>query len=334
MILLAILLWGMFAGWVANMILGGGSRPAELGPLLVAGLAGSFVGGMLASLISGDGLSLRPSGLIGTIVGAVRMLAAAAPSGAEELAVQGAAVEDRREAGRALRKAVARSAHARTGQRTGPGGPGPGRQRGPRRRPRTGPPPPHGRLGVHLLPGHRVADGARTWATTPTTGVTVQTCGDAHLSNFGFFATPERRLTFDLNDFDETHRPVGVGPQAPGGRRSPRPPKLPGTGRRRSLDRWRPGLGGTGTALATYATRPTLDVWFDAIDLDSTLPSVRRKGNREVLERVMRQARRRTNPQAVARLTHTTDEGRRFHDDLPLMWRLPERAAHTHTSTR
>lgn len=74
MILLAILLWGMFAGWVANMILGGGSRPADWGPLLVAGLAGSFVGGMLASLISGDGLSLRPSGLIGTIVGAVVVL--------------------------------------------------------------------------------------------------------------------------------------------------------------------------------------------------------------------------------------------------------------------
>ncbi|WP_369293379.1 DUF2252 family protein, partial [Klebsiella quasipneumoniae] len=55
--------------------------------------------------------------------------------------------------------------------------------------------------------------------------------------------------------------------------------------------------------MAPYATRPTLDVGFDAIDLDSTLPSVRRKGNREVLERVMRQARRRTNPQAVARLT-------------------------------
>lgn len=74
MILLAILLWGMFAGWIANMILGGGSRPADWGPLLVAGLAGSFVGGMLASLIAGDGLRLRPSGLIGTIVGAVVVL--------------------------------------------------------------------------------------------------------------------------------------------------------------------------------------------------------------------------------------------------------------------
>jgi Uncharacterized protein conserved in bacteria (DUF2252) len=39
---------------------------------------------------------------------------------------------------------------------------------------------------------------------TPVTGLTAQTCGDAHLSNFGIFASPERRLVFDINDFDET----------------------------------------------------------------------------------------------------------------------------------
>lgn len=75
MILLAILLWGLLAGWLANMLLGGGSRPAEWGPLLVAGLAGSFVGGMIFSLIAGDGLKLRPSGMIGSILGAVIVLA-------------------------------------------------------------------------------------------------------------------------------------------------------------------------------------------------------------------------------------------------------------------
>ena len=41
-------------------------------------------------------------------------------------------------------------------------------------------------------------------AATPRSGFTVQCCGDAHLSNFGVFASPERRLVFDLNDFDET----------------------------------------------------------------------------------------------------------------------------------
>ena len=41
-------------------------------------------------------------------------------------------------------------------------------------------------------------------AATPQSGVTVQLCGDAHLSNFGVFGTPERRMIFDINDFDET----------------------------------------------------------------------------------------------------------------------------------
>jgi uncharacterized protein (DUF2252 family) len=40
--------------------------------------------------------------------------------------------------------------------------------------------------------------------TTPTPGLQTQLCGDAHLSNFGAYASPERRLVFDINDFDET----------------------------------------------------------------------------------------------------------------------------------
>ena len=42
-------------------------------------------------------------------------------------------------------------------------------------------------------------------ASLPSTGIQVQACGDCHLLNFGYFATPERNLVFDLNDFDETH---------------------------------------------------------------------------------------------------------------------------------
>ena len=41
-------------------------------------------------------------------------------------------------------------------------------------------------------------------STTPTTGIDVQACGDAHISNFGMFSSPERRTVFDINDFDET----------------------------------------------------------------------------------------------------------------------------------
>jgi uncharacterized protein (DUF2252 family) len=64
----------------------------------------------------------------------------------------------------------------------------------------------HGRMMVSPFTFYRGA--AKIMAAdlkdTPTAGLTVQLCGDAHLSNFGAFASPERRLLFDLNDFDET----------------------------------------------------------------------------------------------------------------------------------
>ena len=72
MLILAIIVLGMAAGWVAQMILGGeGSKAEALG----AGLVGSLVGGLLASLVMGDGFNIRPSGLLGSIVGAVIVLA-------------------------------------------------------------------------------------------------------------------------------------------------------------------------------------------------------------------------------------------------------------------
>lgn len=74
MILLGILVFGLGLGWLANVILGNGSHPQDWGPLLVAGFAGSLVGGLLISLLSGDGLALKPSGILGSIVGAVIVL--------------------------------------------------------------------------------------------------------------------------------------------------------------------------------------------------------------------------------------------------------------------
>jgi uncharacterized membrane protein YeaQ/YmgE (transglycosylase-associated protein family) len=72
-LILAIIVLGMAAGWVAQLILGRGS--GNWGEALLAGLIGSFVGGLLGSLLAGDGLRLRPSGIIGTIVGAIIVLA-------------------------------------------------------------------------------------------------------------------------------------------------------------------------------------------------------------------------------------------------------------------
>jgi uncharacterized membrane protein YeaQ/YmgE (transglycosylase-associated protein family) len=73
-ILLFILLWGMAAGWIAHLLLAR-DESVNWAELLVVGLAGSFVGGLLISLLSGDGLALRASGMIGSIVGAVVLLA-------------------------------------------------------------------------------------------------------------------------------------------------------------------------------------------------------------------------------------------------------------------
>jgi len=72
-LILAIIVLGMAAGWLAQLILGRGS--GNWGEALIAGLIGSFVGGLLFSLLSGDGLRLRPSGIIGTILGAIIVLA-------------------------------------------------------------------------------------------------------------------------------------------------------------------------------------------------------------------------------------------------------------------
>lgn len=71
MLILGLILFGMLVGWLAQIVLGRRSAQVDWTMALVAGLVGSFVGGLLASLLAGDGLELRPSGLIGSFVGAV-----------------------------------------------------------------------------------------------------------------------------------------------------------------------------------------------------------------------------------------------------------------------
>ena len=72
MLILAIILLGMLAGAAAQLIFRGGQkRPSDWTAAIVVGLIGSFVGGLIFSLIAGDGIELRPSGIIGSIVGAI-----------------------------------------------------------------------------------------------------------------------------------------------------------------------------------------------------------------------------------------------------------------------
>jgi uncharacterized membrane protein YeaQ/YmgE (transglycosylase-associated protein family) len=72
-LILAILGFGILCGWMAQLILGRGT--GNWAEALIAGLIGSFVGGLLFSLLAGDGFNLRASGIIGSIIGAVIVLA-------------------------------------------------------------------------------------------------------------------------------------------------------------------------------------------------------------------------------------------------------------------
>ena len=73
MIVLFLIVWGMVSGWAAHVILNRGQP--NWGELLAAGVAGSFLGGLVISLLMGDGLALRVSGIIGSILGSIVVLA-------------------------------------------------------------------------------------------------------------------------------------------------------------------------------------------------------------------------------------------------------------------
>jgi uncharacterized membrane protein YeaQ/YmgE (transglycosylase-associated protein family) len=70
-LILGLILFGLLVGAAAQYVVGRDADGVDWGLALVAGLIGSFVGGLLSSLLAGDGLDLRPSGLIGSFIGAV-----------------------------------------------------------------------------------------------------------------------------------------------------------------------------------------------------------------------------------------------------------------------
>ena len=71
MLILGLIIFGLMAGAIAQLILGRSGWKINWPMAMVTGLIGSFVGGFLASLLAGDGFALRPSGIIGSILGAV-----------------------------------------------------------------------------------------------------------------------------------------------------------------------------------------------------------------------------------------------------------------------
>ncbi|MFF4499399.1 DUF2252 domain-containing protein [Streptomyces sp. NPDC001401] len=156
-------------------------------------------------------------------------------------------------------------------------------------------------------------------AARPHTGLTVQLCGDAHLLNFGLYASPERALLFDLNDFDETFpgpfewdverlaASVAVAGRANG--------HADAKVRRATLE----AVAAYRTAMRRLARHGELAVWYERIDAESLLPLVRSARRRGQVEYSLTRARRRTSLQAVGKLTEVVDGRRRIIHDPPLL---------------
>ncbi|HET7902905.1 MAG TPA: DUF2252 family protein, partial [Candidatus Nanopelagicales bacterium] len=169
-------------------------------------------------------------------------------------------------------------------------------------------------------------------AATPTSGLTVQLCGDAHLLNFGNYNSPERRLMFDLNDFDETlpgpfewdvkrfAASIVVACQDNGFT------ELDTIGVvRDAVLHYRQSMQG-------FAASTNLSVWYSRLEVEQMLAqlkaqssTVREGGIREVERRTTKFASR-DNLQAFSRLTEVVDGRPRFRSEPPLVVPIVELA--------
>ena len=160
-------------------------------------------------------------------------------------------------------------------------------------------------------------------ARTPDSGITVQLCGDAHLANFGMFASPERRLMFDLNDFDETH----PGPFEWDVKRLAASAAVAALGngatRKEARRCARASAHAYRVTMAALLGVPTLDVWFLQFGLDDMGAVLGRSTLRKTVELAGDRSRRRTGASAVRKLTERRGAGRRFREDPPLLVRAP-----------
>jgi uncharacterized protein (DUF2252 family) len=161
---------------------------------------------------------------------------------------------------------------------------------------------------------------AEDFAQLPATGITPVVCGDAHLGNFGFYASPERELVFDLNDFDEAH---------PGAwewdlRRLVTSVWIAGRQNGSSEQRCEEAVA---RCVAAYreqirylAEQPLLARSYERLDLDR-LRDTARPALRGEIERAAERARRRTSDRALPRFTEERDGTRRIVQEPPLITR-------------
>jgi uncharacterized protein (DUF2252 family) len=159
-------------------------------------------------------------------------------------------------------------------------------------------------------------------ARSPRSGLTVQCCGDAHLSNFGVFASPERRLVFDVNDFDETL----PGPWEWDVKRLAASMLIAardnGFGAKDedrivldTVQRYR-------TAMAEFAAMKNLDVWYSHLDIEAALKELQAQFKPKMVKRAEKQiakARTKDSMTAFSKLTHRVNGSIRIIDQSPLI---------------
>jgi uncharacterized protein (DUF2252 family) len=164
-------------------------------------------------------------------------------------------------------------------------------------------------------------------AKSPSSGLTVQLCGDAHMSNFGIYASPERRLVFDVNDFDETHPgPFEwdlkrlIASLAVAGRENGFTPK-----QRRKIEL--AAAAGYREAMTEFAGQGNLAIWYSHLDMDDVVTQIGNQldARRKALAQVMLdKAQGRDSVQALAKLTTMVDGRARILSQPPLLVPLEE----------
>jgi uncharacterized protein (DUF2252 family) len=158
---------------------------------------------------------------------------------------------------------------------------------------------------------------------TPVSGLQVQLCGDAHVRNFGKFATPERNLVFSINDFDETL----PGPWEWDVKRLAASVHLVARTNGWSAERCDEAVVATVRSyrerLGWYARKRTLDLWYDHTSSDTVIAHFP-KADRARIERDARKAMRKDHRRAVARYTTDGAGAVRFVDDPPLVVHLDD----------
>ena len=160
-------------------------------------------------------------------------------------------------------------------------------------------------------------------ATVPNSGIPTQLCGDAHISNFGMFASPDRRLMFDLNDFDETLRgpfdwdvkrlAASVAVAA----------RTIGMADKEMSRAVAAAVATYRTTIRTLADATTLDVWYARLDVDTLTARLARTALASAARKAGKKARRNTGDVAVSKMTEVVDGGRRFRTDPPILVPLP-----------